>query len=108
MDIRFHKKLYKHKISARELASIKRKMRKGSLRLNLFLVTLPIGSQGILEVYWYPELLQTFYQQMKRELIVVGIAKSREEAFQLVEQIITDAGFQEENIRIDAFFKENT
>ena len=75
MDIRFHEKLYKYKISARGLASMKRKIKKGSLRLNLFLVTLPVGTQGILEVYWYPELLQTFYRQIEEELIVVGIAR---------------------------------
>lgn len=108
MDIRFHEKLYKYKISARGLAVIKRKIKKGSLRLNLFLVTLPVGTQGILEVYWYPELLQTFYRQIEEELIVVGIARNREDAFELVKQIIADAGFQEGNIQIDAFFKENT
>lgn len=108
MDIRFHEKLYKYKISARGLAAMKRKIKKGSLRLNLFLVTLPVGTQGILEVYWYPELLQTFYRQIEEELIVVGIARNREDAFELVKQIIADAGFQEGNIQIDAFFEENT
>lgn len=107
MDIRLHEKLYRHKISDGGLASIRRKIKKGSPKLNLFLVTLPIGTQGILEVYWYPELLQTCYQQMKGELTVIGIAKSREDAFELIEQIITDVGFQEGNIQIDTFFKEN-
>lgn len=108
MDIRFHEKLYKYKISARGLAAMKRKIKRGSLRLNLFLITLPVGTQGILEVYWYPELLQTFYRQIEEELIVVGIARNREDAFELVKQIIADAGFQEGNIQIDAFFEENT
>lgn len=106
MDIRFHEKLYRNGISKRKLASISRKIQQKSPKLNLFLVTLPLGRQGILEVYWYPELLQRVYQQMDEELIVVGLAKTREEAFLLVEQIIMDIGVKKGEIPVKQFFEE--
>lgn len=106
MNIRFHEKLYMN-MSDKEIASIKKKIRKKSPKLYLFLITLPVGNQGILEVYWYPELLQPVYQKMKTEIIVVGLAHSREEAFDIIKTIITQTGLQDDNIAVDEFFKES-
>lgn len=103
MNIRFHEKLYSD-FSDRKLASIKKKIQKKSPKLNLFLVTLPIGRQGILEVYWYTELLQSFYQKLDKEVVVVGLAADREEAFSLIETIITDIGLHDGKIPINEFF----
>lgn len=107
MDIQFHKKLYSDKLSNHKLSVLRKKIEKGTPKLNLFLVTLPIGSQGLLEVYWYPELLQSHYRKMDVSLMVVGIAKSREQAFDLVSQIVNDAGVCKGNIPINDLFKEN-
>lgn len=108
MEIRFHEKLYKDKISDFQLAGIRRKIKKRSPKLDLFLITLPIGSQGMLEIYWYPELLQSFYQQMERELIVVGVAWTRDSAFSLVRQIVEEAGNASGDISMKDFFEEST
>lgn len=106
MDIRFHKKLYMN-MSDKKFNSVKKKIRKKSLKLNLFLITLPIGNQGILEIYWYPELLQSFYRQMSMEVIVVGIADSRKEAFDMIKKIVTEIGLQDDSIPVEEFFKES-
>ena len=106
MDIRFHSQLYRDGISDHKLKSIQKKIKKKSAKLNLFLVTLPVGNQGILEVYWYPELLQPFFKNMNKEVIVVGIADSRENAFDLVKKIIQDVGIIENKIPITEYFKE--
>ncbi len=108
MDIRFHEKLYREKISEHRLLVLKKKIQKKTPKLNLFLVTLPLGRQGLLEVYWYPELLQAYYRNLDCVLTVVGIAKSRQAAFELVSKIVEDAGFTGGNIPISEFFKENT
>lgn len=107
MDIRFHEKLYSDGLSSKKLVSIKKKIKRKSSKINLFLITLPIGKQGILEVYWYPELLQSFYQDMKTEVIVVGMAFSRESAFELIEKMIKDIGYKKGDIPIEQFFKEH-
>lgn len=105
MDIRIHEQLYSEGISDRKLTSYKKKLKKQSPKLNLFLVTLPIGNEGLLEVYWYPELLQKHYQQMEWELVVVGMANSRDDAFALIEQIVMDVGFENGSIPIKDYFK---
>lgn len=107
MNIRFHEKLYIDDISDKKLASIKKKIKRRFPKLNLYLITLPIGNQGILEIYWYPELLQNFYRRMKKELIVVGVATSREEAFEMIQRIVTEVGLHGNKIPVDKFFKES-
>lgn len=106
MDIIFHEKLYRDGISGRKMKRIRKKVRKQSAKLNLFFVTLPLGDSGILEVYWYPELLQKAYQELDKKLIVVGIANSREDAFLRIEEIVTDVGWQNGDIPIAEYFKE--
>ncbi len=105
MDIRIHEQLYSEGISDRKLASIQKKIKKKFPKLDLFLVTLPLGAEGLLEVYWYPELLQKYYQSMHVELMVVGIATERDAAFHLIEQIVLDAGCENGEIPIKDYFK---
>lgn len=104
MDIRFHEKLYRNDFSDKQLTAIKKKIQKKSPKLNLFLITLPIGNQGLLEVYWYPELLQPFYRNMEKEAVVVGIAEDRDGAFALIETIFKDMGLSDGKILMDEFF----
>lgn len=106
MKIRFHEKLYSDDISDRKLFAIKKKVALRSPKLRLYLVTLPLGSQGILEIYWYPELLQKIYREMTGELVVVGVAYDRDTAFRLVSQIIEEIGVQEARIPVKEFFEE--
>ena len=94
-------------MSGKKLASIKKKVRRKSTKLNLFLITLPLGNQGILEIYWYPEELQKFYQKLNVEVIVVGLANSREQAFKTIEKIVTEIGLQDGDIPVKEFFKES-
>lgn len=106
MNIRFHEKLYTD-LSGKKLTSIKKKIKRKSPKVNLFLITLPLGNQGILEIYWYPELLQKIYQKMDVDVIVVGLADSREQAFKWIEKIVTEIGLQDANIPVKEFFKES-
>lgn len=69
-----------------------RKMKKGKVVLRLFCVTLPLGSNGILEIYSYTELLQPWITNQNP--VIIGIAGSRIEAFALVKSII-DQMYQE-------------
>lgn len=107
MTIKFHEKLYRDGISDKKYISIKKKVNRKSPKINLFFIALPISNQGLLEIYWYPELLQEAYQKLETELVIVGIANSREEAFALVEEIITDIGVEGHVIPVYEYFKES-
>lgn len=100
-----HKKLYIMELSNRKLVKIKNRIRKRQFQ-DIFLITLPIGKEGVLEVYWYPELLQSFYKQMQIELTVVGIAQSRDEAFELIRRIVEEVKVLDKDILVSEFFKE--
>lgn len=106
MKIRFHEKMYTD-MSDKKLNFVKKKIKQKSIRLNLFLVTLPLGNQGILEIYWYPELLQKIYQKRNVEVIVVGLANSKEQAFKMIEKIVTEIGLQDGYVPVKEFFKES-
>lgn len=106
MDILFHEKMYQNEYSEKKIEKIRKKIQKLSPKLNLFLITLPIGPEGILEIYWYPELLQPLYRCSQEKMIVVGIAASREDAYELVEQIIQDIGWNEGTISVRDYFEE--
>lgn len=106
MDILFHENMYHDGYSEKQIAKIRKKIQKLSPKLNLFLVTLPIGREGILEIYWYPELLQKMYRRSLEKLVVVGIAASREDAFELVEHIVEDVGWETGAIPIRDYFEE--
>lgn len=106
MKIRFHKKLYKDGISNRRISKIIKMIRKGKIPVSVFLITLPLKADGILEVYWYPELMQTVYQKMDKELVVVGIANQRQEAFELIRDMVSDMMEENKNISVKEFFEE--
>lgn len=106
MDIKFHEKLYSDGISGGKLKRICKRVKKGYAKLNLYLVTLPLGDGGLLEIYWYPELLQKAYKELDKTLTVVGVSKSREDALSIIEEIIADVGWQTGDIPIVHFFEE--
>jgi len=108
MVIQFHEKLYASNMSKRKIRSIKKKISRKRLKLKVYLITLPIGQNGLLEVYWYPELLQKAYQKMDIKMTVVGMAKEREEAFSLIQEMLSDIGVHDGNIPLDDYFGEFT
>lgn len=105
MKFRFSEKMYSDGFSEKKLKSTCNKIKYGKVMVNVFLVTLPLTQDGILEIYRYAELLQPPYRKLDQEVMVVGIAKSREDAFSLVERIVKAVGFEEGKLPINDYFK---
>lgn len=100
-----HEKVYSDGISQKKLKAIEKKIINGSVKLGVFLITLPLTEDGLLEIYWYPEFLQPVYKNLDCEVTVVGIAKSREDAFSLVERMVRDVGMQDGKLPIKNYFQ---
>ena len=101
----FHEKLYTEGMSPRKIKNICSKVKKGSVNPGIFLITLPLMDEGLLEVYWYPEFLQPVYKALDQEVVVVGIAGSREDAFSLIERIVRDVGVSGGKIPLLDYFE---
>ena len=63
---------------------------KGKSAGPFFVVTLPVYSHGILEIYEYNELLQNFYRTLDDQIVILGVSDSRAGARQLVCDILED------------------
>jgi hypothetical protein len=50
---------------------------KGGKSMPFYLVTLPLFSHGILEIYEYNELKQPYYKTRENDIVVLGISMSR-------------------------------
>ena len=104
MKFIFHEKLYTDGMSARKIESIRNKIIKGSFKLGVFLITLPLSDDGILEIYRYPEFLQTVYKKSADNVVIVGLANSKEDAYSIVEHIVHDVGCDNAKNAIKEFF----
>lgn len=107
MKIKLHKHWYRGTLSEKECRRIRRKIKAGIPDRSLYLITLPLGADGMLEVYWYPELFQSYYRRQKRKLVVVGAAKDREGAFEQIRQMIEQIGVVNGRIPLKEYFGES-
>ena len=67
-------------------------------------ITAPLYEAGIMEIYDYNELLQPFYRKQKRVISILGISKTRDEAKELVADILEDTFSQQGNADIKTYF----
>ena len=75
------------RVGRRRHKIIKRAVR-NKPQLGVYFITLPVNENNSLEIYPSYVLLQKHYK--KRDLFVVGIGEGRDEALELMEQIIMD------------------
>ncbi len=83
-------RLYTYKIKEKKLDKIITRIKKGKNVPKLVLVTLPLFQDGILEIYDYNQLLQSYYRSIDERITIVGMSKSKSEANELVLNIVQD------------------
>jgi len=69
---------------------IVRGIRVGKVQWNVYVLTLPSNPANQLDILSSNYLLQSYYRRQE-DLTVVGIAKGREEAFFVLQQMVEDA-----------------
>lgn len=82
--------MYTYDIGERKQKRILRKIRQKKKIRNLYLVTLPLGGDGLLEVFPYNQLLQAYYQSLGDSIVVVGMAKQKSKAMELLLLMVQD------------------
>lgn len=68
------------------------KVRTGKFQMDTYLITLSNNPDNLLDIYSAKFLLQPHFKDthILDNIYVIGIAKGRDEAFQLIENIISD------------------
>ena len=86
----FADKCYTYNLTERKQARIRKRIRRHKPVRNLYVIVLPLLQDGLLENYPYNQLLQKPYRKLDSRIRVVGFARGKEVAEQLVLQIIQD------------------
>lgn len=87
--MRWYKRLYVGKTAQSNKRQIISKIKKNKFQMGIYVLALPANDENVLDIYPVYTLLQPHYR--KADLFVVGIAKGREEAFELVTTIVMEA-----------------
>ena len=81
---------YTYNLTERKQTRIKKRIKRHKTARNLYVIVLPLLRDGLMEIYHYNQLLQKPYRKMDSRIQVVGFARGKEAAEQLVLQIIQD------------------
>lgn len=71
--------------------------------MKMYCLVLPSNSDNILDIYPYAELLQPYYKKRSANMVVVGVASNKDEAFQMVQDIITCMYFVTKQFNIEKY-----
>jgi hypothetical protein len=63
---------------------------KGKNSYPLFVITYPLFSAGILEIYEYNELLQDYYKKRSDDIVILGMSGSRDGVRQVLCDLLED------------------
>ena len=81
---------YTYNLTERKQTRIKKRIKRHKNARNLYVIVLSLLQDGLMEIYPYNQLLQKPYRKMDSRIQVVGFARGKEVAEQLVLQIIQD------------------
>ena len=69
--------------------TIVKKIKKNKIQLGVYVLALPANEANVMDIYPSQVLLQEHFKKSKQ--LIIGIARGRDEALELMMQIITDA-----------------
>ncbi len=84
--MKFYRYLFCGESVEKKKKRIIRRLKYHRLQTGIYVITLPIDGKELLEIYHAVVLLQSFYR--RKDIFVVGIAGSEEEACQIIERIV--------------------
>lgn len=80
--------LYTYGYSEKKRNKVIKKINRQAKVKDLHVIVLPLFDDGLLEIYPFDQLLQPFYKDMTDNIKIVGIAKGKDGATALVQDII--------------------
>lgn len=100
----WYKKLYVGEHLEKEIPKIKRKLNHRKLQRNLFLVTYASNPANLLEIIGSEQLIQRIlYENCP---MIVGVASSKMEAQQIVQQIVEETYAKQGNVDVRRYLSD--
>lgn len=96
-------KLYVGEQAQKNEKKLKKKIEKGKLVTDVFLITKPSNESNLFDILPTAELLFPYYK--KRELLVYGLAKGKEEAKELLLLMLEDIYQETGGLYCKEYFK---
>lgn len=69
--------------------TIVKKIKNNKVQLGIYVLALPVNNENVMDIYPAQVLMQKHFR--KSNQLIVGIAKGRDEALELMMQMITDS-----------------
>lgn len=66
------------------------KINKGKMIKSLYVVTLPLFGDGLLEIYPYYQLLQPYYKSITDKIVIIGFARSQKDANEIITMLFQE------------------
>lgn len=104
METYLYKDLYVGDIASRRKRKIIKNIKNNKKQLGVYIIALPSNNQNLLDIY--PSLVLTQKYYSNRRINIVGICKSREEAFNMVQSIIMDCYNEYSNVCLIKMFEK--
>ena len=80
------------------------RLKLGKLQFNVYAIILPLGSDGIMEIYPSYIFRQKIYK--KQQVLVIGLASDRESAYELAGKIALECFEKNKDFDIRKFIRE--
>jgi hypothetical protein len=101
--MKWYRNLYVGESIAENSEKVKRKILRGALQVQIYVITLPSNQQNLLDIIPVREIQQKYYP--KRDLYVIGLAKGREEAEQVATELLSEVYFKTGGFDLQAYLK---
>ena len=98
----WHERIYMDETVKKKPMKYKRAVEKGKLRLSLYCITFPSNEENLFDIYQVNEFRFSHYK--RNDITVVGLATSKQAAFELVKEIFLEVYEKTGDTDVRAYF----
>ncbi len=102
--LEWYKKLYIGENAKKDATKAKRRLNQRKLQMNMFLITYASNPENLFDIIGTEQLLQK--SLYRRCPMVIGLAASKEEALQIVQQIVEETYAKQNDVDVRRYLGE--
>ena len=102
--MKWYKNLYFSEDARKKAVKIVKKLQNREFQPGVYVITLSLEKSDLFDIYPSYVLLQDYFQD--KELVIIGLACSMEEALQLVTDIVEEVYSSTKGVELRTYFQE--